>query len=111
MNCTECGACCLNQEIPVTPEDNIPPEFVENGKLKNNGCCIFFDLETRHCKQYDKRPKVCIDFKKGCHWCVGIRGWADTLGWFDHMKKPKRELEEYEKAYLEWDAGKVLLNE
>lgn len=72
--CRDCGICCLDTEMPLFDEDILKiKEFIniekdtnfyieDHGKkfLKNiDNHCIFFDILTRNCKIYDKRPLGC----------------------------------------------------
>ena len=40
-----------------------------------DGPCVWFDHESRRCKHYEHRPRVCRDFKVGCTDCLGWRDW------------------------------------
>ena len=93
MDCTECGACCLHQEIPLREEDIIDDEFVcemDDGVRylgKVNGHCVFFNPETRMCTNYEERPTVCRVFPKGSPECLSIMAWADSIGWFGRHQR------------------------
>jgi hypothetical protein len=88
MDCKNCGACCLGQDIPVlnNAHDEIAPEFVDaHGCLKQvDGRCVFFDTKTRLCTNYPGRPHVCINFLPGSARCLYTRLWAEVqLDWFN----------------------------
>ena len=37
--------------------------------------CIWFDLQTRQCRHYEHRPRICRDFERGTPEC---HGWRDV---------------------------------
>lgn len=92
MNCSNCGACCLDETVPVRPAkgDVIAPEFIDSeGCLKKiDGHCVFLDPQTRKCTNYDNRPTLCRSLDAGCGRCHLSRLWAELdLDWFG--KKPR----------------------
>lgn len=87
MDCTGCGACCLDESVPVRPwkGDTVADEYIdEEGCLKKiNGHCVFFDPEARACTNYEGRPSLCKSLDVGCGRCHLARLWAGMcLGWF-----------------------------
>lgn len=65
----------LRQELDhYIAADQAPPA----GQL--DGPCFWFDQETRSCKHYDYRPRVCRDFAVGCTDCLGWRKWLSEEG-------------------------------
>lgn len=93
MDCKDCGACCLGQNIPVSAAagDRVSHEFVdEQGCLKQvEGRCVFFDTDTRLCSTYLNRPRVCARFLPGSARCLYVRLWAEVqLDWFNPERKP-----------------------
>src|SRR3989339_123382 len=92
MDCKDCGACCLGQNISVSDAvgDRISKEFVDqHGCLKQiEGRCMFFDMDTRLCKAYSNRPRVCVRFLPGSERCLYVRLWAEVrLDWFNPERK------------------------
>lgn len=82
MDCTNCGACCVGQIIPLTALERgtTPLELMDgNGNLKSvDGHCILFDPKTRSCTDYEHRPQICRDFKSGCDRCVVMRAFGSA---------------------------------
>lgn len=91
-NCDDCGACCMDQvsppfvglddfngvydvEFAMLPAD-LKAEYYAyyapggpREKLPPEAPCYWFDLETKRCKHYEHRPRICRDFAingKGC---------------------------------------------
>lgn len=86
MDCGNCGACCLDESIPVMPRkgDVIAAEYIdEEGCLRKvDGHCIFFDTKTRSCGNYEHRPWLCRSLDIGCGRCHLARLWAElVLDW------------------------------
>ncbi|MEM1070848.1 MAG: YkgJ family cysteine cluster protein [Planctomycetota bacterium] len=97
VDCSGCGACCMHMGYPAfvletakhPAEENwrmLPKELKQEldrfiadypappaGQL--DGPCFWFDQETRRCKHYDHRPRVCRDFQAGSLDCLGWREW------------------------------------
>lgn len=91
MDCKDCGACCLGQNIPVSAAlgDRVSSEFVDtHGCLKKvEGACVFFDHSTRLCGQYPNRPRTCVRFLPGSARCLYVRMWAEVrLDWFNRKR-------------------------
>lgn len=92
MDCTDCGACCVDQRIPLNNLEILttPAEDMDgHGGLKRiNGHCIRFDPVSRRCKDYENRPEICRAFKPGCGRCHLMRTWADAQihEWFINGK-------------------------
>ena len=110
-SCDGCGACCMTQESPPgyllqllygshfasSPEDlerfsTLPEPLLdelrqyaklmqEKKRHPNGGMCIWFDENTRRCKHYDLRPKICREcLQPGDDVCLGWREeFADLL--------------------------------
>ena len=80
MDCTNCGACCVDQIIPLNQlerKTTLPEHMDGYGNLKRvNGHCIFFDPKIRQCTNYEHRPTVCRDFDSGCGRCIIMRAFA-----------------------------------
>jgi uncharacterized protein len=96
INCDNCGACCMNIGVPPIGEvdgdyigdieyERLPPELKEEiddawemgpdafaGKP-----CIWFNMETRRCINYDYRPDVCERFEPGNPFCLEDREAAE----------------------------------
>lgn len=103
MNCTNCGACCLDETVPIRPwkGDNIPPQFVDDeGCLKKvDGHCVFFDTVTRQCGNYEHRPSLCRSLAVGCGRCHISRLWAEVeLNWFSKAARMPKD-GSFEKFY------------
>lgn len=68
--CAGCGKCChlLVELDPLI--DDVPEEFVvEHEGVRcmdqhGDGACVALDGVTRLCTIYDRRPRVCRDFKR-----------------------------------------------
>ena len=94
MDCTDCGACCIDQYIRLTEEEvrAARPEEVQGSFLRKiDGHCIRFDPLTRKCKDYENRPAICRKFPPGCMECVLIRlSFDDQFNWFDGSRTPIR---------------------
>ena len=91
MDCTDCGACCVDQYIYLTEEEAraAPPDEVQGRFLRKiDGHCIRFDQLTRKCKDYENRPTVCRKFTPGCQDCVLMRLSVDRqYHWFDGTRE------------------------
>lgn len=48
--CTKCGACCMQLELFGPMYQHLD---------RGDGVCMHFDVKTRLCKIYDKRPLIC----------------------------------------------------
>ena len=67
--CRMCGSCCfidlkLKQDgINFIPISHVAPNFVEEDRqIYGYYVCEHFDIKTRECKIYDKRPDKCKKF-------------------------------------------------
>ncbi|MDG1875393.1 MAG: YkgJ family cysteine cluster protein [Mariniblastus sp.] len=40
-----------------------------------DGPCLWFDMETRHCKHHEHRPRICRDFETGSSECYEWRAY------------------------------------
>lgn len=79
MDCAGCGACCVDQDIPLTLIEQLltSEDEMEDGFLKKvNGRCIRLDPVTRRCKDYANRPRLCRRFRVGCGQCVIMRAFG-----------------------------------
>ena len=84
ISCDGCGACCMQQgHPPYTDEEltRVPEEL--KGSLDTyltaldgddtGRPCLWLDLETRQCRNYDQRPQICRDFERGSSECKLLR--------------------------------------
>jgi Fe-S-cluster containining protein len=96
--CRGCGACCLHVGWPpflrrVQGFDGEPawnrlvrerPDLVDEILLVSQaavdasgfgpyGPCVWFDAETRRCRHYELRGKICRDFEPGSEDCLSVR--------------------------------------
>ncbi len=101
-SCDGCGACCMHMNVPSGydaivqgydwPIDKdakervaaLPAEArqlieeyiadVDAGrKEETDNPCVWLDMETRACRFYEYRPRVCRDFDRGTAHCLGHR--------------------------------------
>jgi len=93
-SCTGCGACCLRMTLPPVmteyPEDatwwrNLPGKLkaeIEAAEQTDRFLqpCIWLDLETRQCRNYEHRPPTCREFVPGCEVCLEDRESARRDG-------------------------------
>jgi Fe-S-cluster containining protein len=89
--CEGCGACCMHiASPPYTPEEAAELEFTapevyrdfELAKYRRDSVvlagksdeipCAFLDMESKRCRNYEHRPKICRDFKVGCWQCEWV---------------------------------------
>lgn len=47
--CNRCGRCCCNVHHAKETQ------FLDRG----DGCCQYYDVQTKLCKIYEKRPSIC----------------------------------------------------
>lgn len=47
--CRKCGKCCMNVEHSQLTD------WLDRG----DGICVYFDLSSKQCGIYDKRPDIC----------------------------------------------------
>lgn len=85
-SCKNCGVCCT-WEVPIYPEDkdNIPEDMVEIIKIpeeykamrrhRGSNVYIAFDLKTKKCTIYKKKPIACREFEMGGHDCLMARNF------------------------------------
>lgn len=85
--CEGCGACCMHlmappfdddvdefEALPQHLKDEIHSAWArmadDNDKtIKPGSPCIWFDTETRRCRNYEHRPPICWLFEPGCWVC------------------------------------------
>lgn len=83
-DCNECGACCLHLSTPPCLQsdwDSLPEQLMDeirqaraSGRRDFDGLgCIWFDHQTRRCRNYDHRPQACKDFEVGGEDCLRVR--------------------------------------
>ena len=95
-SCNNCGACCLHIGIPpFVSYDNddfdfqaLPRHLRQEIWLQSNRelavadvplsqagdkPCIWLDMETRQCRQYEHRPFFCREFRPGSDVCLDDR--------------------------------------
>lgn len=88
LTCDGCGACCMYFMVrvypPPTPDEQRWYEMhgvdVKANGLRFNVPCKHFDFETRKCKIYETRPKMCRDAKVGAPNCLYSRLHMKGLG-------------------------------
>ena len=93
VTCDGCGACCLRMGYPpFTGMYNHAakrgdPEWLalpvdlaaeaRQGAVDGRGDaelpCVWLDLETRRCRNYDRRPSICREFEMGSEDCLRHR--------------------------------------
>jgi Fe-S-cluster containining protein len=93
--CRGCGACCLHLGWPpflqrfagwkgepawnrlVKERPDLADEIVRLSKAAthngDHGPCVWFDAETRRCRHYERRPRICRDFEPGEEDCLRFR--------------------------------------
>jgi len=99
-NCDDCGACCMRQgTLPIDwylgavaqigNLGTIPSElraelgamhdrFLAEGFPPAGSPCVWYDPETRRCRHYEHRPRLCRDaILPGDFFC---RRWRKTMG-------------------------------
>jgi len=89
-DCEGCGACCL---IPSSPPalllgewaNTLPyqlwKELLDHAVQRTRGlprrspptACLWFDPETRRCRDYEHRPPACREFECGGEACLQSR--------------------------------------
>lgn len=96
-SCDGCSACCM--ELPR----GLPPiERGDLGRLSHEAAgeywaavtqrsfstrpterlpCVWLDLESRRCRRYGERPRVCRDLKMGGPECVSFRWRWKEVAW------------------------------
>jgi Fe-S-cluster containining protein len=95
-SCSGCGLCCerigspvvLYQSRPAWADHHpfrpagMPLHLIEEidahfaGTFRGGepeDVCFWYDPETRQCKHYEWRPKVCRDYELGGHECRNLR--------------------------------------
>lgn len=100
--CEGCGACCMHiMSPPYFPEEVSELEFSAPdayrdfvlAKHRRDGIiaagesdevpCYFLDLETKRCRHYEHRPKICREFQVGCWQCERAASpnqrWRNTV--------------------------------
>ncbi|NQT13177.1 MAG: YkgJ family cysteine cluster protein [Planctomycetes bacterium] len=74
VTCCGCGECCMTMNHPPFCSDEIPEftsyeEFTKGlpdrpaGERPDLSPCFWLDVDTRRCKHYDRRPRICRDFR------------------------------------------------
>jgi Fe-S-cluster containining protein len=95
ITCDDCGLCCMHVRAPLllpSERAKLPKrlqrelaEWVESPRRKwlNDRCgvdtpCLWLDLRTGRCREYDHRPAVCREYEVDCPSCreVRRRWWA-----------------------------------
>lgn len=84
-NCDGCGACCRQTPVPPfepgeevqrsVPEQLMRPvrERIQAGLEFELIPCVWFDVETELCQQYDHRPAACRRFEVNSFECHAAR--------------------------------------
>lgn len=76
--CAGCGSCCRLVVELVTGFDDVPEELVAEHDgvrcmdQRGDGACVALDPITRLCTIYERRPKVCRDFKRAETLCRNV---------------------------------------
>jgi len=90
FQCDRCGRCCENvgtvvfkarASLSTDPVTKAVAAFPYNFKLP--GYCEMYDLDTRTCKVYDRRPDVCNTVT------MYHKYWADTMTEEEWIRKSK----------------------
>jgi hypothetical protein len=84
QDCTSCGACCSTQGTPPFSwyAGDIPPEDLRwnvvfhADRYDRSLPCLWYDVETRTCRHYERRPEACRQFEVGGEDCLWLRGEA-----------------------------------
>ena len=76
-DCKRCGACCIDQLLPLVPDDQVPIHMINGAVMgTQGGRCIALrgrlGIDPR-CSIYDQRPMVCRVFPPGSQQCHTIR--------------------------------------
>ena len=124
--CKDCGICCIDTEMMVSKKDinlilksyapNLRKEdFVRKindyFQLKNiNGHCVFFDISTKTCKIYTKRPQGCrfypLTYDKDKKTCVFDEDCPRTHLFYrsgDEFEKTCKQIKKFVRKYLNID--------
>ena len=81
-DCQTCGCCCAySWEWPAfvgeRDGDGIPPHLKEDGRMRCDGdrcAALAGTIGTDvHCRVYDDRPLVCMEFAAGSDACRAVR--------------------------------------
>ena len=96
--CEGCGVCCervgyppfligmsqadarfalLEQAFPQLA-DEVRQAAAER-RRENGLSCVWLDPETKRCRHYDLRPRICRDFELGSPKCLELR-WLKGIG-------------------------------
>lgn len=82
MNCDNCGVCCTHI-VFTTGKKILEDDYCKARGLKQIGLCLEipcvcpnFDKDTKKCKIYEDRPKLCKDFPVGGVGCLLSRKLA-----------------------------------
>lgn len=76
ISCNGCGLCCMWESQPPFGDGEEKPDIEITPNPFNTPCC-WLDLETKKCKHYEHRPKICRDFQLGGSDCVELRRRAN----------------------------------
>lgn len=82
--CEGCGKCCINVKVNLSKDDLTkldPSTYIKNEdkfilktkKIKNDEYCIFLDVDTLKCTNYDNRPTICKKFEYSSDYCFEIK--------------------------------------
>lgn len=84
--CDDCGACCTYCDsppgygVPQWRPENLPDnlrieldEYYAGDPKPQGNPCLWWDKETKKCKNYDWRPQICRDFERGSVDCARVR--------------------------------------
>lgn len=78
-HCSRCDAVCCRLTVVVTPEDDIPPRFLEERDgltvmaRDEEGWCVALDGARMCCSIYGSRPAVCRRFAMDGPYCRSVR--------------------------------------
>jgi Fe-S-cluster containining protein len=88
LTCDGCGACCMYFMIRLSKPlgtDEARWYELHGVKVRSNGLlfnipCQEFDMETRKCKIYEKRPECCKAARVGAPNCLFSRQHMKGMG-------------------------------
>ena len=89
-NCNDCGLCCMQIRTPPflgrdDPERKSLPvrlkvelelhylRILSDSGLPDESPCVWLDLESKRCRNYEHRPEICREFEMGGEYCLEFR--------------------------------------
>ncbi len=92
MKCKRCGACCLNQFVPIRQDSKIPITMRDGDQMRiTDGKCAAFRGRLggpSSCAIYEDRPEVCRVFAPGSWACCNVRAECYIGGQSDILLGP-----------------------